>query len=406
MSNVLRVFLPFAFAYYLSYLYRTVNAVLAPDLVAELGLDASALGLLTATYFLTFAAFQLPLGMLLDRFGPRRTEATLLVVAALGALMFALAQNLTSLVIGRALIGLGVSACLMGAFKAFVQWLPPGRLPLVNGCQMAAGGLGALTATVPVEAALTLTDWRGVFLVLAGLTLCAAFLILMVVPDRDDGQPAESLREQLAGTARVFTSPLFWRIAPISFTTHSIFLAVQSLWAGPWLRDVAGLERTAVAGHLFVFAAVMVAGFLIWGWLAERLGRFGIRPIAVAIVGMGLFLVLQLVPVLELPMSPILLWGAYGMLGTTGILVYAGLSQVFPRALAGRVNTAINMLVFVGAFVFQWAIGAIIDLWPVTEAGGYAPEAYRVAFAAALAVQILAVAWLVFYRKAKLPLRG
>ena len=146
--QLLRVFVPFAAGYFLSYLFRVVNAVISPDLVADLALGPADLGLLTATYFLTFAAFQLPLGVLLDRFGPRRIEAVLLLFAAVGALIFAKAHSTVGLVAGRALIGFGVSACLMAAFTAFVMWFPAQRLPLVNGLQMAAGGLGALVATV------------------------------------------------------------------------------------------------------------------------------------------------------------------------------------------------------------------------------------------------------------------
>jgi MFS family permease len=147
----LRIFLPFACGYFLSYLYRTVNAVMAPNLAADLGLDPSALGLLTSAYFISFASAQLPLGVLLDRFGPRRIEAVLLLFAASGAFLFARGESLAELVIGRALIGFGVSACLMAAFKAFVEWFPRRQLPLINGIQMASGGLGALSATAPVE---------------------------------------------------------------------------------------------------------------------------------------------------------------------------------------------------------------------------------------------------------------
>ncbi|MDH5749281.1 MAG: MFS transporter, partial [Rhodospirillales bacterium] len=166
----IRVFLPFAFGYFLSYALRVVNAVIHTDLQKDLSLDAADLGLLTSTYFLTFAIFQLPLGVLLDRYGPRRTEAALLVIAAAGAILFASAQSVSTLIAGRALIGLGVSACLMGAFKAFVMWFPRERIPVMNGYQMTAGGLGALIATAPVEAALNFTDWRGVFYAFAALT--------------------------------------------------------------------------------------------------------------------------------------------------------------------------------------------------------------------------------------------
>ena len=179
---LLRVFIPFALGYFLSYLFRTVNAVIAPDLVRDIGVDPASLGLLTSAYFLTFAAFQLPLGVLLDRYGPRRVEAVLLLFAAAGAFAFARAETLTGLLLGRALIGLGVSACLMAAFKAFTLWFPAEKLPLANGIQMISGGVGALAASTPVELSLKFTDWRGVFLILSGLTVVAAIFIFMVVP--------------------------------------------------------------------------------------------------------------------------------------------------------------------------------------------------------------------------------
>jgi MFS family permease len=172
-SSLLRVFLPFAAGYFLSFLYRVVNAVLAPELLRDLGLGSSSLGLLTATYFIAFASFQLPLGVLLDRYGPRWIEALLLLIAALGAFCFSRAESIGQLILGRALIGFGVSACLMAAFKAYTQWFSAERWPLINGLQMAAGGLGALAATSPVQWMLRWTDWRGVFLGLALLTLPA-----------------------------------------------------------------------------------------------------------------------------------------------------------------------------------------------------------------------------------------
>ena len=273
---MLRVFLPFALGYFLSYLYRVVNAVIAPDLVRDIGLDANQLGMLTSAYFITFAAFQLPLGILLDRFGPRLTEAGLLLFAALGAAVFGLAESPLGLIAGRLLIGFGVSACLMAAFKAFVTWYPVQRLPLINGCQMAAGGLGALAGTIPVEAALHVTDWRGVFLVLSGLTLLVAASILVVVPEHKSTVTGSPLREQVRGILRIFTSSLFWRVAPLTVMSQASFLSIQSLWSGPWLRDVAGLDRAAAANQLFFIAIAMISGFLFMGWAAERLSRRGI----------------------------------------------------------------------------------------------------------------------------------
>ena len=389
----LQVFVPFAFGYFLSYLYRVVNAVIAPDLVADLGVDPSELGLLTSAYFLTFAACQLPLGVLLDRFGPRKIESLLLIFAAAGAFIFASADSLAGLVAGRAFIGFGVSACLMAAFKAFVIWFPRRQLPLINGLQMAAGGLGALTATTPVEAMLGITDWRGVFIALSILTLTVAAIVFMVVPEGDPTKSDISFRDQVRGVIKVFTSLTFWRIAPMAALSQAIFLAIHGLWSGPWLRDVAGLNRAEVANTLLLVAVAMIAGFITLGAAAERLSRYAVRPIVVAMTGMILFTVVLLSITLEATTWVLVLWLLFGFFGTAGILAYAVLSQNFPAYLSGRVNTALNLLVFVAAFVAQWGIGSIIELWPTTADGGYAPAGYRAAFGIMLALQALALIW-------------
>jgi MFS family permease len=383
---LLRVFLPFAAGYFLSYLYRTINAVLSPRLAIDLRLDASDLGLLTSVYFLTFAAFQLPLGLLLDRFGPRRVEATLLLIAATGAAIFALSANRSDLLIGRGLIGLGVSACLMASLKAFVLWFPANRLPVLNGWILAAGGLGALTATTPVEMALKLTDWRGVFLTLAVLSFMAAAVLFLAVPERRDGAQVDGWQAQWRGLAAIYCSPAFWRIAPSSVVSQAAFLAIQGLWAGPWLRDVAGLDQAATANILFWVAAAMVGGFLSVGQLAYWLAKRGIPLLAVVAVGMALFMGVQLALLLKLG-RPEWLWILFGFVGTSATLNYAILTQAFAPKLAGRVNTAFNLLVFVAAFAGQWGMGAIINLWPGMN-GGYAEPGYQWAFGLALAAQL------------------
>ncbi len=389
---LLRLFLPFGLGYFVSYVFRTVNAVIAPNLVADLGLTPADLGLLTSAYFLTFAAFQLPLGMLLDRFGSRRVEAGLLLFAAFGAWLFSQAEALSGLLVGRALIGLGVSACLMAAFKAFSAWLPVDRLPFANGVQMVSGGLGALTATTPVEAALKVTDWRGVFLVLAVLALLAALTIFLVVPDQQKTGEPEPFAAQVAGLKTVLRHPDFWKIAPWAFTGQAAYLSIQGLWSGPWLRDVAGFARPQVADLLFWIAAAMVVGYFGFGSLAARLSRYGIRPAGVAAAGMGIFLLVQILLVV-MPAYPGPLWIAFGLFGTACILPYAVLAQVFPQQLTGRCNTSLNLLVFICAFVAQWLIGAVIGLWPVTTEGGYQPIGYQAAFLILIGFQLLAACW-------------
>jgi predicted MFS family arabinose efflux permease len=391
--TLLRVFLPFACGYFISYLFRVVNAVIAPNLVSDTGADPSELGLLTAAYFLTFAAAQLPLGVLLDRYGPRKIESFLLIFAAAGALIFSMAGSITGLVIGRAFIGFGVSACLMAAFKAFVMWFKRDQLPLINGLQMAAGGLGALAATAPVEAVLGLTDWRGVFVGLAILTILVAGLVFTVVPEREPVTQAESFGHQIRGVAEVFTSLTFWRIAPVATVSQASFLSIHGLWSGPWLRDIAGLDRAQTANTLLLVAIAMIAGFIGLGAAAERLSKIGVRPVVVAMSGMVLFMVVLFFILLGSSDRVLPLWLLFGFFGTSGILPYAVLSQSFRPELSGRVNTALNLLVFVFAFIAQWGIGSVIEMWPTTASGGYSPAGYRAAFIVIIVLHIITLIW-------------
>jgi MFS family permease len=390
---LLRIFVPFAAGYFLSYLYRVVNAVLAPTLLSDLGVGPAALGLLTATYFIAFASAQLPLGVLLDRYGPRKIEALLLVIAATGALCFARAESVPVLIVGRALIGLGVSACLMAAFKAYTQWFPREKWPLINGFQMAAGGLGALAATSPVQWMLQWTDWRGVFTGLGVATLAVAALVFLVVPEKQTADTGESLADQLIGLKAVFTSALFWRIAPLTALSQASFFAIQGLWSAPWLRDVTGLGPQAVVATLFWIALTMVAGFISLGALAERLHRLGIAVRTSAVGGMSLFMGIQLLLLIQPERWSTPLWLLFGFFGTSGIIAYAALAQSFPTPLSGRVNTAVNLLVFVTAFAGQWIVGVLVGCWPGPEQGHFAASGLKAGFGFLLLCQLLGLAW-------------
>ena len=393
--TLLRVFIPFSLGYYFSYLIRNVNAIIAPDLISDLGLDASSLGLLTSAYFISFALVQLPMGIFLDRYGPRRVEATLLLFAATGSLIFSLSESLPSLIFGRTLIGLGVASCLMAAFKANTEWFRAERLPLANGCVLAMGGLGAMTATAPIEALLGYTDWRGVFAGFALLALFISGVIYIVVPRRGERNiQVESFREQLMGVRHVLSSRQFWRVAPACAAVQAGYLAVQGLWVGPWLQDVAKLSRVDIAEHLFVLAISVIAGFFVLGSVTERFGRRGVSNLTVAQGSLYLFLASQFMIILQVPLAPMLLWCMFGFFGTAGILFYAYLSQCFPATLSGRVITGLNVFTFLGAFAMQWGIGAIIDLWPAQQPGQFLEAGYQSAFSVSLAIQVVAMIWL------------
>lgn len=393
---MLVVFLPFATGYYLSYFYRYVNAVIAKDLVRDFGLAPSDLGLLTSAYFLAFAAAQLPLGVALDRFGPRRCTAALFCVAGAGALVFGVARDLAMLSIGRALIGLGVSAGLMGSIKAFTLWFPRERLTALSGWMVGIGSVGTLSATAPVEALLGPLGWRALFMGLGALSVAAAALIFFAVPERALPGRSDPWREQLAVIGRIFARLEFWRLALPLVLSQASFQALQGLWFAPWLADVHGLGRAAAADYLFWSAAAyMVASFAL-GPFTDLVGR----PLRVYQIGM-LMCAAAFAPlawgVREGVLAFLVLFAAASI---AAIVAYTLLTQLVPAAQTGRVTTASNLVLFGTSFFFQWGVGAVLGLWP-SEQGRYDPEGYRMAFGVLLAAQAAAAAWLLTAKEAR-----
>ena len=401
LTTVGRVLLPFGLGYFFSFLYRTVNAVIGPELADSLDFTPTEVGLLTSAYFVGFAAFQLPLGVLLDRYGPRRVEAALLLAAAAGALLFARAESVLVLALARGLIGIGVSSCLMAAIKANVQWWPPARLPLANGFILACGGLGAIAATAPVQAALAYTDWRGVFVVLALATLAMAAAIYTIVPDAPSRSAGESWGAAFRDAAGVFVHPAFWCVAPLGTLMQGSFLAYHGLWASAWLQDVSGLARAQIGTTLALATVGMILGTFGMGAAAERLSRRGIPAVTVLVACAVAYMLVQLGLVLHLRLPDALLWGAFIFFGSGGTLSYSVLSQAFPTRLSGRVNTAYNMLVFVVAFAMQWLIGVLLGLWPRVD-GALPAAAHAGIMAGIIVLEIAALLWLLAGRRRKL----
>src|SRR6266853_5426752 len=313
-SLILRVFLPFVFGYYIAYLFRTINAVMAAPLATELGLGADDLGLLTSVYFLTFAAAQIPVGILLDRYGPRRVQSVLLVIAAGGAALFGASNGFVPLVLARALIGLGVAAALTAGVKAIVLWFPKERVALVNGYLMMLGTLGAVTATAPAELLLAWTGWRGLFDLLAVATAATAVMIYFVVPEAGSATSASNGSEPVS-LKTVYSDPRFCRLAPISATSAGTAWALQGLWAAPWLADVEGFDRASVIRHLFIMAVALTIGALLLGTAADRLSRRGIGPQTQLAVVTAVFIAAQLALILRLPLPSYLPWSVVSAVG-------------------------------------------------------------------------------------------
>ncbi len=397
---LLAVFLPFATGYFLSFFFRNVNAVIAKDLARDFTLTPSELGLLTSAYLLAFALAQLPIGVLLDRFGPRRVMASLLCVAGCGALTFGLAQDFIALTLGRALIGLGVSAGLMGAIKGFSLWFPPSRLATLNGWYIAVGGVGGMSATAPVEAMLGTIGWRALFYGLAVLSLLAAAFIFSAVPEKPlPGKPG-TWGEQFGRLREVFSRVDFWRIALPLVVGHATYQALQGLWLGLWLADVAGLERAAAANMLLAAAFAYTLGSVFFGVASDRLLRHGIARLTVYKIGMTLALAAFIAIWLDVQAGRLAIVAVYGFTVISASLAYSLFTVRFPPEMTGRVNTASNLLMFGASFACQWGIGAVLKQYPVID-GRYAPAGYAVAFGALAIAQLATLLWLWPMREAK-----
>jgi MFS family permease len=403
LQKFIFIFLPFACGYFLSYLYRSTNAVLAPYLSNDLNLNAEQLGLITSAYFLTFGLFQLPLGVLLDKFGARKVQSILFLIAATGAILFSLGNDVWSLVTARGLIGLGVSGALMAAFKAFAVWYPKERLPLLIGLFMSAGGMGAIVASTPLEMALQITDWRGVYLFIGIVTIFVGVLIFFIVPEKQENNYNEKALPVLKVLKHIYTSYAFWRIGPLSGIAGGTGLAILGLWAGPWLSDIGKFNQNEIANILFISTIMMTIGTTSLGIITDYLRKFNISPVGV--MGGALFIFIIPLTIITFGIMPKAIW-PWVILSITSLaatLAYAGLSQHFPTSYAARASTAINLICFLMAFIAQYAIGFIMQLVEPGKQSGYSIKAYQAGFG--LFLGLLIICYIIFIIMSVLEIR-
>ncbi|HEY9130661.1 MAG TPA: MFS transporter [Dyella sp.] len=394
-STRVRLFAVFAAGYFVSFLFRGVNLGFAPFLTRELGFSASDLGTLTSMYFLGFAGAQIPAGVLLDHYGPRRVTACVMLLAAVGIFVFGSASTLPMMMAGRLLIGVGVSVCLGGAFKATAQYFPVTQLTLVNGLVMAVGGLGGVAVGTPLTWLLSMTDWRSICTALAILTAIVAASIWLFAPVARDAHKQPSVLEQFKGTWHILSSRGFWKLAAFSGLNQGVFYAMQSLWVGAFLHDV--LPQTPdtsarVATLVSVLGAAFIVGNIAFGALARSLEKRGISVYLFSGITMMLFVAVQAAIAWGVPLPEALLWSAYGALGGTGILTYAVLAHYFPVHLIGRVNTTFTLVIFLAIFLLQIGIGRALGHWPAVD-GHYPLVAHRSVWLVLVVAQLVAAVW-------------
>lgn len=407
-ASALFIFLAFAASYFLSALLRAITATLAPVFSDELALGAGDLGLLGAAYFLGFAAMQLPLGRALDRHGPRRTLLVLLAAAVVGCAAFALAGSLLTLGLARVLIGAGVGACLMAPLTLFRQRFSPALQLRFNAWMLMTGSLGMLASTLPVQWLLPLWGWRGLFWAAAAGLALAMLLILRWVP-RDAPQapaqatPAPAPALQGAGGGRyrdIVRHPLFLRMAPLGFVLYGGLVAVQSLWAGPWLTRGTGASAVQAATGLFAINGVMLLTFLGWGLAMPRLAARGITAERLMAWGLPLALLLMAWIVALGPGAGAWHWAAWCAACTFASVSQPAVGQAFDVTRAGRALAAFNLVIFSGVFCVQWGLGLAADA--LLRAGATEASALRGAFAGFNLLCVAAYLWFLW----RAPRRG
>jgi predicted MFS family arabinose efflux permease len=384
----LAISLPLSAGAALNQLNRAVTAVIGPALADSFSLSASDLGLMGAVLFGAYALAQLPVGAALDRYGPRRVQAVLMLVIAAGALVFAAASGLAGLLAGRVLLGIGIAAALMAQLKATRQWFPPDRIAAVAGWCVALSSLGGIVATVPAEWAAATLGWRGVFVAVAVLALASAVWIWLQVPDVPQSAVSSGgLAAELATLGRIIRHPAFVRLVPSVILLSVLNFTWQGLWLGPWLRDVAGLDSAARAEVLLIYALGFTAGSFLSGTVQARLVAVGLHPLSLIVVfaaGIGLPLWLG--------------WSLWPFLASVGPVGYTLVSARFPGSETGRVSTAINAVMLAVVFAEQQGIGLLLDLWPRTATGGWDPAGYSLSLALSAGLQLAALAWLFLRR--------
>jgi predicted MFS family arabinose efflux permease len=390
---MVQVTFPLAAANFVNQAARMVMAIVGPVLAVELGLSAVELGILAASLFAAYAAAQLPLGVALDAFGARRVQTALMLLAAAGFAIFALAPGFAGLTAARIVLGVGISGGLMAIIKAHADWFERSRVAHMTGIASAIAALGSAITTSPVQALLPLLGWRGVFWILCGLALGVAAWIFLSVPDKPRAAgPARTLRGDIALSGRILASATFWRFGPAVATLSMFNFAYLGLWAGPWLRDVAGMDGPTRAGVLLLYTFAMIAGSMLAGTAASRASTAGLPPFLVPIVSLAGLVLLQVGLMLQ-PSQPtvvLVIWLAIALFGAAGPAGYIVLCQRFPPEQTGRVSTAANTLTLGFSFLVQAAIGWILDLWPRTASDGWNPDGYSWALALTVALQALA----------------
>ena len=363
---------------------RVAPSAMIADLMRDFGAGAAILGNLSAFYFYSYAAVQVPVGVLLDRFGARRMLAAAALLCAAGSLLYAMAGSLPIAYAGRLLIGFGAGVSYIGALFLAARWMPASRFALVTGLTLGAGTIGAVLGQAPLAAAVEAFGWRPPMLwaVIGALALAALFWF--ATGDGDAPTSAAGERPKLLdGLKLVLTNPQAWLVGPVGFAVAGPVLAFGGLWGVAYVMQVYGVGRPTAATVTSLMLIGFGVGGPVQGWLSDRLRRRK-PPIVGALVLNGLIWVLILtLPRLPLPLLAAMLFAA-GFCSGAMALVFATARELMPPQAVGAVSGVTNMVLMTSGALLQPWIGLVLDWqWDGAIAAGtrvYAPAMYETAF--------------------------
>lgn len=380
-------------------LFRASTVIISPDLMVDLHLSIENLGLLGSVFFYAFAAAQLPMGLLLDKFGSRRVLICMNLVGTLGALLFARSHGINDALMARFLLGLGMSVNMMGSLKLYTVWFKPHQFASITGVTISIASLGGLLATSPFRLLVDEIGWRSGFLVLAAVNFILVICFFLWVHDapRDEiSSPCVHTEKQDAsqwqGLLKLFGNLNFWIIALTMGLRDGVFTAIQALWAGPYLIFHLGLPALK-AGNLLLFLNVgAIVGAPIGGLLADRVLRSARRTGLISLCFLAssiLLLVLWPGPVYLLLLAMVLF--LLGFFAPFASLLFAHIKTMMPPEMTGVSFTGINLFSAIGGGVFLHALGHILGHGPPadTMSGGDFKMAFSVCFFAILIALIL-----------------
>ena len=380
------IFLTLSALYIFSMFYRVSNAIIAPNLTQDLGLNAETLGILGGAFFYSFALLQIPMGPMLDRMGPRFVVSTSALIGALGAFIFALGNSFFMVLLGRILIGAGMSSVLMGSMKVFVLHFPPEKFATLVGIILSAGTLGSILAASPL-AYLTFTlGWRKTFMFASVITAVLALLVFWVlgVKKENKGMASSSISRPMIGVFQsirlILKSPAFWQIGFVAFFRYGTVISLQGLWLGPYLINIKGYSPVQAGNLLILLALGIIVGGPTAGQLSDRV--FHSRK-GLALGGLSLY-VLSLIPLvgvvkIQSPFWYGIIFFFNGFFNSFGMLIFSHAKELFPIAISGTVMTFVNFFTMTGGAIFMPALGKVIESYPHTRSS-YPSEAYHLSF--------------------------